>query len=132
MWIYQTISTFVFYLISSNIIYRFFNRTYEKSLFKFSFYINYSNILEYLAFIGDIFNGIFCAYNAVNNISSLLIYPILKKGKIVKNTDSNIKNNLDEINDKISMEESRLNELNLEQDELINDNKIPFSTKKKK
>ena len=141
LWIYQTISTFVFYLISSNIIYRFFNRTYEKSLFKFSFYINYSNILEYLAFIGDIFNGIFCAYNAVNNISSLLIYPILKKGKIVKNTDSNIKKNLDEINDKISMEESRLNELNLEQDELdsennkntdINDNKIPFSTKRKK
>ena len=37
---------------------------------------------------------------------------------IVKNTDSNIKKNLDEINDKISMEESRLNELNLEQDEL--------------
>ena len=30
LWIYQTISTFVFYLISSNIIYRFFNRTYEK------------------------------------------------------------------------------------------------------
>ena len=141
LWIYQTISTFVFYLISSNIIYRFFNRTYEKSLFKFSFYINYSNILEYLAFIGDIFNGIFCAYNAVNNISSLLIYPILKKGKIVKNTDSNIKKNLDEINDKISMEESRLNELNLEEDELdsennkntdIKDNKIPFSTKIKK
>ena len=119
--LYQIISTYILYLISSNIIYRFFNYTYEKNIFKFNFYFNSSNLLEYLAFIADIFNGISCAYNAVNNVSSLLIYPMLKKRKFVNKTEPNIKKNLDEINDRIYEEENRLNELKKEHDELLKD-----------
>ena len=116
---YKIFGVYSFYLISSNIIYRFFNRTYEESIFRFNFYFNYSNILEYLAFIGDLFNGVSCAYNAVNNISSLLVYPLLKKRKFVINTDSSIKKSLEDINNKIFAEEAKLNELNLEENELI-------------
>ena len=118
---YKISITYICYLISSNIIYRFFNGTYETSIFKLNFYWNYSNILEYLAFIGDLFNGVSCAYNAVNNISSLLIYPILKRRKFVKNTDASIKKNLDDINHEIINEEDKLNKLNLEKDQLIKD-----------
>jgi len=75
----KIIYIYIFYLVSSNIIYRFFNFSYEKSIFKFGFYFSNSNILEYLAFIANLFNAISSAYNAVTNISSLLIYPILKK-----------------------------------------------------
>ena len=119
--IYKIISTYGCYLISSNIIYRFFNRSYEKSIFEFNFYFNYLNILEYLAFIGDLFNAVSCAYNHVNNISSLLIYPLLKKSKLLNNTDLAIKKNLEDINNKIFAEEAKLNELNLEEEELIKD-----------
>ena len=130
--IYKIISTYIFYLISSNIIFRFFNGTYEKSIFKFNFYYNYSNILEYLAFIGDLFNGVSCAYNAVNNISSLLIYPLLKRRKFVNNSDTSIKKNLEEINSKIFAEEAKLNELNLEENELKNNkNNDTFKEKSK-
>ena len=114
----KIIYIYIFYLVSSNIIYRFFNFSYEKSIFKFGFYFSNSNILEYLAFIANLFNAISCAYNAVTNISSLLIYPILKKKKLLKNNDASIKKNLDEINNKIYAEEARLNELNIESDEL--------------
>ena len=119
--LYQIICIYILYLISSNIIYRFFNHSYEKSIFKFNFYFNPSNLLEYLAFILDIFNGISCAYNAVNNVSSLLIYPLLKKRKLVYKTEPNIKKNLDEINDRIYAEENRLNELKKEHEELLRD-----------
>ena len=130
--IYKIIGTYIFYLISSNIIFRFFNGTYEKSIFKFNFYYNYSNILEYLAFIGDLFNGVSCAYNAVNNISSLLIYPLLKRRKFVNNTDTSIKKNLEEINSEIFAEEAKLNELNLEENELKNNkNNDTFKEKSK-
>ena len=120
--LYKIISIYSCYLISSNIIYRFLNRSYEKSIFKFDFYFNYLNILEYLAFIGDIFNGINCAYNHVTNISSLLIYPILKNRKFLNNsTDLSIKKNLEEINNQIFAEEAKLNELNLEENKLLKD-----------
>jgi len=133
---YKIIGSYVFYLISSNITYRFFNSSYKKSVFKFDFYYNYSNILEYLAFIGDLFNGVSCAYNAVNNISSLLVYPLLKRRKLVNNTGSSIKKNLEEINSKIFAEEAKLNELNLEENELKkdsqnNENNTPFKEKPK-
>ena len=118
---YKLFGIYIFYLIISNIIYRFFNRTYEKSIFKLNFYYNYSNIMEYLAFLLDVFNGVSCAYNAVNNISSFLIYPILKRRKFVNNNDSIIKKNLEEINKNILDEEAKLNELNLEEGELIKD-----------
>ena len=117
----KIIYIYMFYLISSNIIYRFFNFSYEKSLFKFGFYFSYSNILEFLAFIANIFNAVNGAYNAVTNISSLLIYPILKKLKLLKNNDASIKKNLDEINSQIYAEEARLNELNIESGELKKD-----------
>ena len=117
----KIIYIYIFYLVSSNIIYRFFNFSYEKSIFKFGFYFSNSNILEYLAFIANLFNAISCAYNAVTNISSLLIYPILKKKKLLKNNDESIKKNLDEINSQIYAEEARLNELNIESDELKKD-----------
>ena len=114
----KIIYIYIFYLVSSNIIYRFFNFSYEKSIFKFGFYFSNSNILEYLAFIANLFNAISCAYNAVTNISSLLIYPILKKKKLLKNNDASIKKNLDDINSQIDSEEARLNELNIESNEL--------------
>ena len=114
----KIICVYIFYLVSSNIIYRFFNFSYEKSIFKFGFYFSNSNILEYLAFIANLFNAISCAYNAVTNISSLLIYPILKKKKLLKNNDASIKKNLDDINSQIDSEEARLNELNIESNEL--------------
>ena len=129
--IYKIISTYIFYLISSNITFRFLNGTYEKSIFKFNFYYNYSNILEYLAFIGDLFNGVSCAYNAVNNISSLLIYPLLKQRKFVNNTDISIKKNLEETNSKIFAEEAKLNELNLEENELKKNSQNNDTTKEK-
>ena len=116
---YKIFCIYIFYLISSNILYRFFNRTYEKSIFEINFYYNYSNILEYLAFLLDIFNGANFAYTSVNNISSFLIYPLLKKRKFIYDTDSSIKKNLEEINHKIFEEEAKLNELNLEKNELI-------------
>ena len=115
---YKIFCIYIFYLISSNILYRFFNRTYEKSIFEINFYYNYSNILEYLAFLLDIFNGANFAYTSVSNVSSFLIYPLLKKRKFVDNTDSSIKKNLEEINHKISDEETKLNELNLKENEL--------------
>ena len=114
----KIIYIYIFYLVSSNIIYRFFNFSYEKSIFKFGFYFSNSNILEYLAFIANLFNAISSAYNAVTNISSLLIYPILKKKKLLKNNDASIKKNLDDINSQIDSEEARLNELNIESNEL--------------
>ena len=114
----KIIYIYIFYLVSSNIIYRFFNFSYEKSIFKFGFYFSNSNILEYLAFIANLFNAISCAYNAVTNISSLLIYPILKKKRLLKNNDASIKKNLDDINSQIDSEEARLNELNIESNEL--------------
>ena len=114
----KIIYIYIFYLVSSNIIYRFFNFSYEKSIFKFNFYFSNSNILEYLAFIANLFNAITGAYNAVTNISSLLIYPILKKMKLLKTNDASIKKNLDEIDSQIYAEEARLNELKIESDEL--------------
>ena len=119
--LYKIAFTFMLYLISSNIIYRFFNFSYEKSIFKFGFYFSNSNLLEYMAFIANIFNAVSCAYNAVNNISSLLIYPILKRRKLLKNNDVNIKKNLEDINNQIYAEEARLNELNIENEQFKKD-----------
>lgn len=119
--IYKILGTFFGYLIISNITYRFFNNSYEQSIFSIYFYFSYSNILEYLAFIGDIFNGINGAYTAVDNISSLLVYPILKKGKLINRTDTSIKKDLEDINNKISTEENKLNELNEKDNELLKD-----------
>ena len=109
--ILQIIGAFVLHLILSNILYRFFKRKYEESLFDFDFYTNYLNLLEYLAFIGDLFNGVSCAYNAVTNISSYLVYPLLKKKNYIKAEQSEIKKKLEEINDKISLKQIKLNEL---------------------
>lgn len=108
----QIIGVYVLHLILSNILYRFFKGTYEESLFEFNFYINQLNILEYLAFIGDLFNGVSGAYNAVNNISSFLIYPLLKRRNLINPENSGIKKKLEEINDKISLKQIKLNELN--------------------
>ena len=112
--IFQIIGTFFIHLILSNILYEFFKRSYEESIFEFNFYFNYLKILEYLAFIGDLFNGISGAYNAVNNISSFLVYPILKKRNLIKEDNLEIKKKLEEVNDKISFQQIKLNELNEE------------------
>ena len=112
--IFQIIGTFFIHLILSNILYKFFKRSYEESIFEFNFYFNYLKILEYLAFIGDLFNGISGAYNAVNNISSFLVYPILKKRNLIKEDNLEIKKKLEEVNDKISFQQIKLNELNEE------------------
>ena len=109
--ILQIIGVFLLHLILSNILYRFFKGTYEESLFEFNFYINELNILEYLAFIGDLFNGVSGAYNAVNNISSFLIYPLLKRRNLINPDNSDTKKKLEEINDKISLNQLKLNEL---------------------
>ena len=109
--ILQIIGVFLLHLILSNILYRFFKGTYEDSLFEFNFYINQLNILEYLAFIGDLFNGVSGAYNAVTNISSYLVYPLLKRRNLINTDNSDVKKKLEEINDKISLKQIKLNEL---------------------
>ena len=109
--ILQIIGVFLLHLILSNILYRFFKGTYEESLFEFNFYINQLNILEYLAFIGDLFNGVSGAYNAVNNISSFFIYPLLKRRNLINPDNSDIKKKLEEVNDKISLKQIKLSEL---------------------
>jgi hypothetical protein len=109
--IYQTIGIFILHLILSNILYKFFKGTYEESIFEFNFYINHLKILEYLAFLGDIFNGISGAYTAVTNISSFLIYPLLNRKNLINQNNLDIKKKLEEINDKISLQQIKLNEL---------------------
>ena len=101
--ILQIIGFFFLHLVLSNILYRFFKRTYEESIFEFDFYINYLKILEYLAFIGDIFNGVNGAYTAVYNISSFFVYPLLKRRHLINEDNLEIKKKLDEVNDKISL-----------------------------
>ena len=112
--IFQIIGTFLLHLILSNILYKFFKCSYKESIFEFNFYFNYLKILEYLAFIGDLFNGVSGAYNAVNNISSFLVYPLLKKRNLIKEDNLGIKKKLEEVNDKISFQQIKLNELNEE------------------
>ena len=109
--ILQTVGIFFLHLILSNILYKFFKGTYEQSLFEFNFYINHLKLLEYLAFIGDIFNGISGAYTAVNNISSFLIYPLLKRKNLIRSNNEDIKKKLEEINEKISLNQIKLNEM---------------------
>ena len=109
--IYQTIGIFILHLILSNILYKFFKGTYEESIFEFNFYINHLKILEYLALLGDIFNGISGAYTAVTNISSFLIYPLLNRKNLINQNNLDIKKKLEEINDKISLQQIKLNEL---------------------
>ncbi len=110
--ILQISGVFLLHLILSNVLYKFFKRSYEESIFEFNFYFNYLKILEYLAFIGDLFNGVSGAYNAVNNISSFFVYPLLKKRNLIKEDNTEIKKKLEEVNDKISLEQIKLNELN--------------------
>ena len=112
------------HLILSNILYKFFKGSYEESIFEFNFYFNHLKLLEYLAFIGDLFNGVSGAYNAVNNISSYLIYPLLKRRNLINTETTEIKKQLEEINDKISLQQTKLNELNIE----INNNSNNEST----
>ena len=107
----QMAGVFLLHLILSNILYKIFKGTYEESLFEFNFYVNYLKLLEYLAFIGDLFNGISCAYNAVTNVSSYLIYPLLKSKNLINVEQSDVKKKLEEINDKISLKQIELNEL---------------------
>ena len=109
--ILQIIGLFFLHLVLSNILYRFFKRSYEESIFEFDFYINYLKILEYLAFIGDIFNGVNGAYTAVYNISSFFVYPLLKRRHLINEDNLEIKKKLDEVNDKISLQQSKLSEL---------------------
>ena len=110
----QIFGLFLVHLIVSNILYKFFKRTYEESIFEFDFYINYLKILEYLAFIGDLFNGVSGAYTAVNNISSFLVYPLLKRKNLINEDSGELQKKLDEVNDKISLQQSKLNQLNEE------------------
>jgi hypothetical protein len=109
--ILQIIGVFLLHLILSNILYRFFKGTYEEGFFDINFYRNHLQILEYLAFIGDLFNGVSGAYNAVSNISSFLIYPLLKRKNLINPNQSEIKKKLEEINDKISLQEIKIKEL---------------------
>ena len=109
--ILKIIGVFFLHLILSNILYRFFKGTYEESIFEFNFYVNHLKILEYLAFIGDLFNGVSGAYNAVNNVSSFIVYPLLKKKNLINPDNSGIKKKLEEINDKISNKQNELNDL---------------------
>lgn len=109
--ILQIIGVSFLHLILSNILYKFFKGSYEESIFEFNFYFNYLKILEYLAFIGDLFNGVSGAYNAVTNISSFLVYPLLKRRKLINNNSLGIKKKLEEINEKISFQQMKLNEL---------------------
>ena len=99
------------HLILSNILYKFFKGTYEESIFEFNFYFNHLKILEYLAFLGDLFNGVSGAYNAVNNVSLFLVYPLLKRRNLINPDDLGIKKKLEEINDKISSKQNELNDL---------------------
>ena len=110
---------YIIYLFISNICYKFFNLTVEDSIFDFNFYTNYFKILEFLAFIGDLINSINGAYNAVNNLSSFLIYPFLKKKKYIQtNNDNELKKKLEEITDQISL---KTNQLTTENNKLISD-----------
>ena len=68
--------------------------------------------MEYLAFIGDLFNGVSGAYNAVYNISNFFVYPLLKRKNLINNNNLGIKKKLEEINEKISIQQIKLNELN--------------------
>lgn len=49
--------------------------------------------MEYLVFIGDLFNGVSGAYNEVNNIPSFLIYPLLKRKNVINSEIQRPKNN---------------------------------------
>ena len=108
----QIAGVFFLHLILSNILYKFFKGSYEESIFEFNFYINHLKILEYLAFIGDLFNGVSGAYNAVYNISNFFVYPLLKRKNLINNNNLGIKKKLEEINEKISLQQIKLNELN--------------------
>ena len=108
----QIAGVFFLHLILSNILYKFFKGSYEESIFEFNFYVNHLKILEYLAFIGDLFNGVSGAYNAVYNISNFFVYPLLKRKNLINNNNLGIKKKLEEINEKISLQQMKLNELN--------------------
>jgi len=108
----QIAGVFFMHLILSNILYKFFKGSYEESIFEFNFYVNHLKILEYLAFIGDLFNGVSGAYNAVYNISHYFVYPLLKRKNLIHNNNLGIKKKLEEINEKISLQQIKLNELN--------------------
>ena len=108
----QIAGVFFLHLILSNILYKFFKGSYEESIFEFNFYVNHLKILEYLAFIGDLFNGVSGAYNAVYNISHFFVYPLLKRKNLINNDNLGIKKKLEEINEKISLQQIKLNELN--------------------
>ena len=81
--ILQIVGILLAHLILSNILYKFFKGTYEESIFEFNFYFNHLKILEYLGFLGDLFNGVSGAYNTVNNVSSFLVYPLLKRRNLI-------------------------------------------------
>ena len=129
--ILQIIGVFLLHLILSNVLYRFFKGTYEDSLFEFNFYINQLNILEYLAFIGDLFNGVSGAYNAVTNISYYLVYPLLKRRNLINTDNSGIKKKLEEINDKISLKQIKLDELSENKNSDLEQNNSPLSESKR-
>ena len=96
----KIIYIYIVYLVSSNIIYRFFNFSYEKSIFKFSFYFSNSNILEYLAFIANLFNAISCAYNAVTNELKKDLEKNkdnLTRRKSLKDSQKNVMNKINEL-----------------------------------
>ena len=110
---------YIIYLFISNIFYKFFNFSFRDNIFDFNFYTNYFKILEFLAFIGDLINSINGAYNAVNNFSSFLIYPFLKKKKYFQtNVDSELKKKLEEITDQISL---KTNQISIQNSKLLTD-----------
>ena len=125
------------YLILSNILYQFFKGSYRIYLFDFNFYFNYIKILEFLAFIGDLINGINGAYTATFNISSFFVYPLLKRMKLVSKDNLKLKNKLEEVKNEISLKANQLKDsignndnLNLNkniEDELESLNKIRYA-----
>lgn len=99
------------YLILSNIIYNFYRDNQEKYLFDFGFYTSYTKLLEYLSFFGNIISATNCSYNHVFNVSIFLVYPLLKKNNLINKRDDEIKKRLENINDQISLKETKLIEM---------------------
>ena len=109
--ILKIIGFILLHLILSNILYNLFKGTYVVSFFDITFYTNHLKLLEYLAFIGDLFNGVSGAYTAVSNISSFLVYPLLIKKNLINPNQSDTKKKLEELNDKTFLQESKIKEL---------------------
>lgn len=119
--IIKIIYIYSLYLILSNIIYNFYKGIHEQKIFDINFYFNYIKILEFLSFLGNIIQAINCSYNHITNLSILLIYPILKKLHVIEKKDDSIKKKISDVNDEISLRESKLNEKNNNNNKIIMD-----------